>query len=113
MLKKALKANDQSQTGNKAALVCKVAFGKAFGKSPRCPTCFGGKVKFRLTGENGKLVSLATLYGGSTKEVEDDKKNADMADKMLYYCTGYFDDDEKVDCEWQSNSVELDNWADA
>merc|ERR1712151_643545 len=49
-MKALLKANDQSRSGNKAVLMAKCADGMAFGKLPRCPKCFGGKIKFRLPG---------------------------------------------------------------
>jgi len=92
-LKKLLKANDQSQTGNKAVLVAKCAFGLAYGKLPRCQKCYGGKIKFRLNGENGELASLSTLHGGASGR---DEAEDEVTDKKVYYCTGYFDDDDFV-----------------
>lgn len=110
-LKKLLKANDQSQTGNKQVLIAKCAFGMVFGKLPRCPECHGGRIKFRLSGENGDLASLTALYGGASAKDHDEDKT--VADKQVYYCSGYFDDDEKVECHWQSSSVVFGAWVDA
>merc|ERR1711907_498967 len=107
-LKKLLKANDQSQTGNKAGLVAKCAFGLAFGKLPRCPACFGGKIKFRLNDGKGELASLVTLYGGASQN--DKAEDTDGSDKRVFFCNGYHDDDQKVDCDWQSDSVECESW---
>lgn len=45
-LKKALKANDQTCTGNKGDLIEKVADGIVLGKTPRCTHCYGGKLRF-------------------------------------------------------------------
>merc|ERR1712150_56217 len=92
-LKKQLKANDQSQSGNKASLIAKCAFGRAFGKLPRCPKCFGGKVKFRLNDGEGQLASLVAMYGGaSAKDKEEEPADGE---KKAFFCTGYVDDDEK------------------
>lgn len=111
-LKNLLKANDQSQTGNKAGLVAKCAYGAVFGKLGRCPKCFGGKVKFRLLGNEGKLYSLTTLFGGgSSNNKKDDTEDKPDIERLRYYCTGYFDDDEKVDCDWQANTVEHETWS--
>lgn len=110
-LKALLKANDQSRSGNKAVLVAKVADGAAFGRLPRCPTCYGGKIKFRLPGPDGELVSLFRLHGGAYGEDKvGDQKAAQATTKRRYYCTGYFDDDEKVDCSWQVDKVKRLEW---
>lgn len=111
-LKNLLKENDQSRTGNKAALVAKCAYGAAFGKLGRCPTCFGGKIKFRLPNAEGKLYSLTTLFGGATKEKEEEEAKEQTDDvKRRFYCTGYFDDDTKIECDWQADTVDHENWA--
>jgi len=111
-LKALLKANDQSRSGNKAVLVAKCADGAAFGKLPRCPKCFGGKIKFRLPGADGALRSLFRLYGGAYGEdKESDKKEDSLGKRKRYYCTGYFDDDEKQECDWQSDTVQREPWA--
>jgi hypothetical protein len=107
-LKKLLKSNDQSQTGNKQVLIAKCAFGLAYGKLPRCPECHGGTIKFRVLDENGELASLTTLYGGASGKDEEEGKAA--AGTKLFYCSGYFDDDEKVECEWQGDSVDFENF---
>jgi len=97
-LKAILKANDQSQTGNKDVLVAKVADGAAFGKLPRCPSCSGGKIKIRIPGADGGLVSL-----------ENAQKKPNKSWKR-YYCTGYYDDDEPVHCRWSSDTVVREEW---
>lgn len=45
-LKEMLKKNDQTSTGTKDELIEKIADGKAMGKIPRCPSCFGGRLRF-------------------------------------------------------------------
>lgn len=106
-----LKANDQSRSGNKACLVAKCADGATYGKLPRCPTCFGGKIKFRLPGPDGELTSVFRLYGGAYGEDKiTDQKEDELKEKKRYYCTGYFDDDQKVECDWQADEVERDTW---
>lgn len=45
-LKKMLKANDQTCTGNKGDLIDKVADGRVLGKIPRCTNCYGGRLRF-------------------------------------------------------------------
>jgi len=110
-MKALLKANDQSRSGNKAVLIAKCADGAAFGKLPRCPKCFGGKIKVRLPGPDGELKSMFALLGGAYGEdKEDDQKQAAVKNKKRYYCTGFFDDDEKVVCEWQADTVKRDPW---
>lgn len=111
-LKALLKANDQSRSGNKEVLLAKCADGAAFGKLPRCPTCFGGKIKFRIPGPDGSLCSVFKLHGGAYGEDKDSEQRADKApaQKRRFYCTGYFDDDEKVECDWQADKVKREPW---
>lgn len=110
-LKSLLKTNDQSRTGNKAVLLAKCADGEAFGKLPRCPRCHGGKIKFRLPGPDGTLQSLFHLYGGAYgKDKVDDQKEDRLRTKKRFYCTGFVDDDDKVECVWQSDKVARENW---
>ena len=45
-LKKMLRDNLQSMSGNKDDLVLKVADGIVLGRIPRCPNCFGGRPKY-------------------------------------------------------------------
>jgi len=45
-LKEMLKKNDQTCTGTKDELIEKIADGKVLGKIPRCPHCFGGRLRF-------------------------------------------------------------------
>lgn len=45
-LKEMLKKNDQTCTGTKDDLIEKIADGKVLGKIPRCPSCFGGRLRF-------------------------------------------------------------------
>eukprot|EP00927_Polykrikos_kofoidii_P062523 TRINITY_DN57333_c0_g1_i1.p1 TRINITY_DN57333_c0_g1~~TRINITY_DN57333_c0_g1_i1.p1 ORF type:complete len:329 (-),score=56.97 TRINITY_DN57333_c0_g1_i1:43-1029(-) len=112
-LKTLLKNNDQSRSGNKAVLIAKVADGSAFGKLPRCTKCYGGKLKIRLPNDDGELVSLFRKYGGAYGQDKEDEDNVEKApiEKKRYYCTGYFDDDEKVECDWQADTVKRDEWA--
>jgi len=113
-LKKMLQANDQSRSGNKALLVSKCADGIVFGKLPRCPKCYGGKIKFRLPGSDGSLVSLFRLFGGAYGEdKENDEREDQISTRKRYYCTGFFDDDAKQDCDWQADSVEREPWVSA
>ena len=46
ILKEELKANDQARSGAKGDLVAKIADGRLLGKIPRCPSCFGGRLRF-------------------------------------------------------------------
>jgi len=110
-LKALLKLNDQSRSGNKAVLVAKVADGAAFGKLPRCPKCFGGKIKFRVPGLDGLLLSLFQVMGGGYgQDKEDDKGERQLKERKRYYCTGFFDDDEKMECDWQADTVKREAW---
>lgn len=47
-LKEALRKNGQSMSGNKTELLAKVAEGQMFGRTPKCPTCFGGRPRLDL-----------------------------------------------------------------
>jgi len=110
-MKALLKANDQSRSGNKAVLLAKCADGSAFGKLPRCPTCHGGKIKFRLPGPAGQLCSVFQISGGAYgQDKEDDMKQGAATQKKRYYCTGFHDDDEKVECQWQADKVDREPW---
>jgi len=51
-LKEMLRSNDQALKGTKSELIAKVADGMALGRIPRCPKCFGGRLRF----ENGKYI---------------------------------------------------------
>lgn len=113
-LKLLLKSNDQSRTGNKAVLVAKCADGAAFGRLPRCPKCLGGKIKFRLPDASGNPRSIFSLFGGAYGQDKVDEKNAeDRKTKKLYYCTGYHDDDEKIECDWQADTIKRLPWKSA
>ena len=45
-LKKMLKDNLQSMSGNKDDMILKIADGIVLGRIPRCPGCFGGRPKY-------------------------------------------------------------------
>mmetsp|Transcript_72665 Transcript_72665/g.135779 ORF Transcript_72665/g.135779 Transcript_72665/m.135779 type:complete len:250 (-) Transcript_72665:198-947(-) len=113
-LKEILKANDQSRNGNKAVLAARVADGRLYGRLPRCPKCYGGKVKFRLQGAGGAWKSLFRMFGGAYGEDKiDDAKEDNVQKPLRYYCTGYYDDDEKVECDWQADKVKREAWEEA
>merc|ERR1712059_146353 len=69
-LKELLQKNDQTKTGNKSALVTRIARCKLYGCLPRCPECGGGRLKAAYVQEWGH-------EGNGT-----------------FSCPGYFDDDE-------------------
>lgn len=92
-------------------LVEKCADGAVFGKLPRCPKCFGGKIKFRMPGSDGHLNSLFRLLGGAYGEDKvTDAKEDHIKTKRRYYCTGFYDDDEKQECDWQADAVQREPW---
>jgi len=65
-----------------------------------------------LPNAEGKLYSLTTLFGGATKEKEEEEAKEQTDDvKRRFYCTGYFDDDTKIECDWQADTVDHENWA--
>ena len=45
-MKEILRKNDQTVGGTCEELAAKIADGKILGKIPRCPSCYGGKLKF-------------------------------------------------------------------
>eukprot|EP00971_Amphidinium_carterae_P028095 552972-Amphidinium_carterae.1 len=47
-------------------------------------------------------------FGGAYGEdKQDDSKQDNVKRPLRFYCTGYFDDDEKIQCDWQSEKVGL------
>lgn len=48
-LKDILRKNNQSMSGNKIELLSKVAEGMMFGRTPKCPNCFGGRPRLDMS----------------------------------------------------------------
>lgn len=81
-LKEMLGWNDQRKAGNKADMIQRIAECKVYGCLPKCPKCSAVNIKLK-----------------------DDNSG-------LYYCKGYFDDDQWTPCEYLTGEVERPKWDD-
>ena len=88
-LKKILKENNQSQSGNKSQLIAKVADGMLFGAIPRCERCGAGRPKFDIS---------TGIYFCDGYQDDDEWKN----------CKVSYDFDELKRLKWEMDDITTD-----
>ncbi|XP_078595517.1 uncharacterized protein LOC144872818 [Branchiostoma floridae x Branchiostoma japonicum] len=89
-IKTVLKLNDQAAGGNDKEITLRLADGILRGGLPRCPKCFGGRLRY------GRPKWEIRPYKGKAK------RDSPLKGRERFHCPGYFDDDHYVNCTFEA-----------
>ncbi|XP_066285701.1 uncharacterized protein [Branchiostoma lanceolatum] len=89
-IKTVLKLNDQAAGGNDREITSRLADGILRGGLPRCPKCFGGRLRY------GMPKWESSKYKGKAK------RDSPLKGRERFHCPGFFDDDRYVNCTFEA-----------